>query len=102
MARSYLPYTQGVLSKMHFDTNTAYLDASFTYNAESKEAETSVYLNKEYWYPNGYKVYVKREGETAKVYESKDVSSNYFSVNVALISDDVKDGDKFEITVHAN
>jgi len=45
LARSYLPYTQGVLSKMHFDTNTAYLDASFTYNAESKEAETSVYLN---------------------------------------------------------
>jgi len=102
LARSYLPYTQGVLSKMHFDTSTAYLNATFTYNGESKDAETSVYLNQEYWYPNGYKVYVKHENETAKVFESKNVDGNYFSVNVGLISDAVKDGDQFTITVHAN
>lgn len=68
---------------MHFDTNTAYLNASFTYNGDSKDVETSVYLNKEYWYPNGYKVYVKHENGTAKIYESKHVDSNYFTINVA-------------------
>ena len=44
-----MPYTQGTLTSVAFDTTTAAFDAVFTYRA-STEGETVIYLNQDYWY----------------------------------------------------
>ena len=48
LSRSYLQFTQGVPTKMHFDTQTGALEASFVANTRLREP-TVVYLNREYW-----------------------------------------------------
>ena len=102
LARSYMPYTQSNLFHMKFDTETAFLDASFTFSDASKDSETSVYLNKEYWYPSGYDVYVKKKTTSQlKKMSSKKKGDNYFNFNVV---DQVaaSDGDTIEINVYSN
>ncbi len=101
LARSYMPITQGVLSKMHFDTNTAYMKAHFAYNEASKDVETSVYLNQEYWYPNGYTVHVAHKGSKSQTFTQKKVDGNYLTFNVAQIFENVQDGDEVTVTVYA-
>ena len=52
LARSYMPYTQGTLTMMKFNPNTAEFYALFNYS-DSAIGETIAYLNQEYWYPSG-------------------------------------------------
>ena len=52
LARSYLPYTQGILTKQAFNTENADFSAEFTYKS-SVQAPTRIYLNSEYWYTKG-------------------------------------------------
>ena len=92
-----MPYTQGKLFKMKFDTETAFLDASFTFSDASKDSETSVYLNKEYWYPNGYEIFVhNKTTDQVKKMSNKRKGDNYFNFNVV---DEIgaSDGDTIEI-----
>ena len=99
LARSYLPYTQGKLSHMFFDTNTAFLSAQFTFSDASKDSETSVYLNKEFWYPDGYQVYVSKGRGVPKVVESRHVDGNYYNVNVSELVG-AQQGDQISIKVY--
>lgn len=99
LARSYLPYTQGTLSSMKFDTNTAHFKAEFTFSGATKAAETSVYLNKEYWYPNGYDIYVKNGDATPWKAHSTKFDTNYALLNVADLVGAV-DGDMIQIEVY--
>lgn len=48
-----MPKTAGKLHQMHFDTQTAKFEATFTPNADL-EAPSRIYLNEELWYPHGY------------------------------------------------
>ena len=48
LSRSYLMYTQGVLTSQKFNTETAGLEASFTYDAQIAKP-TVIYQNNEYW-----------------------------------------------------
>ena len=48
LARSYLQFTQGVLTQQSFDTKTATLKARFTVDT-SIDAPTVIYQNSEYW-----------------------------------------------------
>lgn len=101
LARSYLPYTQGTLNKMKFDTNTSYLKANFTYSESTKDSETVLYLNQEYWYINGYELVIKKNDEPAKKIDTeKNRGNNYFRINVADELGAV-DGDDITITVWA-
>ena len=101
LSRSYLPYTQGTLSHMHFDKNTSFLKARFTFAETSAGSETSIYLNKEYWYPQGYEIYVANGSGTPTVIKSKHVDGNYANINVAELVG-AKEGDKISITVYAS
>jgi endoglycosylceramidase len=100
LARSYLPLTQGRLSSMKFDTNTALLKAVFTFSEAAGSSETSVYLNKEYWYPSGYDVYVANGDATPVRVSSKKVDGNYYNLNVAELVG-AKEGDQISIKVYA-
>lgn len=64
LARSYLMATQGVPSHMHFATETGAFTAKFTLEV-TVDAPTIVYLNEDYWYPNGYDFHVFVEGVQA-------------------------------------
>ena len=48
LARSYLQFTQGVLTRQYFNTSDSSLEASFTVDT-SIEAPTVIYQNKQYW-----------------------------------------------------
>ena len=48
LTRSYLMYTQGVLTRQYFNTETAALEASFTVDTQIK-APTVIYQNNQYW-----------------------------------------------------
>ena len=52
LARTYLPYTAGVLNVHKFETETAQFFAEYTIDASIKQP-TVLYYNYEYWYPNG-------------------------------------------------
>jgi len=64
LARSYLMATQGVPTLNAFDTETAGLIANWTLDA-NVDAPTVLYLNSEYWYPNGYTYTVSVDGTDA-------------------------------------
>ena len=64
LARSYLMATQGVPTLNAFDTETAGLIANWTLDA-NVSAPTVLYLNSEYWYPNGYTYTVSVDGTDA-------------------------------------
>jgi len=51
LARSYLRFTQGVLTQMAFDTTTAELKASFTLDTSIK-APTEIFQSSDYWCTN--------------------------------------------------
>ena len=57
LSRSYMQYTQGVLSTMKFDTETADFTAEFTlkddFNLHPSGTGSIAYLNTELWYTNG-------------------------------------------------
>lgn len=61
---------------MHFDTSSAYFKAHFTYEATTKDSTTDIYLNEQYWYPNGYQVYVAVNGGTPVRHHSKRIKKN--------------------------
>ena len=86
---------------MKFNTSTAHFKAEFTFADSTSASETSVYLNKEYWYPNGYDVYVSNGKATPKKVHSSKVDSNYYNVNVAdLVA--AKEGDVITIEAYAS
>lgn len=55
LARSYLTATQGVPTFQNFNMDTSEFNADFTVNT-SIEAPTVLYLNKQYYYPNGVNI----------------------------------------------
>ena len=86
---------------MKFDTNTSYLKANFTYSESTKDSETVLYLNQEYWYINGYELVIKKNDEPVKKIDTeKNRGNNYFRINVADELGAV-DGDDITITVWA-
>ena len=94
LARSYMPYTQGILSSMNFDTKTADFSAEFTY--DGKAGETVAYLNQDYWYTAGSPPNVSILVNDASV-DSASVgaayTNNYYSFDLSKNST-VKAGDK--------
>ena len=58
--------TQGVPTLNHFDASTGRLDARFTLDT-MVDAPTVIYLNEEYWYPNGYTYQIMVEGAEAPI-----------------------------------
>lgn len=86
---------------MKFNTVTAHFKAKFTFADATKASETSVYLNKDYWYPNGYDVYVSNGSATPQKVHSTKVDGNYYNINVAdLVA--AKDGDIITIEAYAS
>lgn len=61
LARAYLPYTQGRLTKVQFDPSTAAFTAEFTYSDAAK-GSTVAYLNQEYWYASAPTVTLTANG----------------------------------------
>jgi len=53
LSRSYIMATQGEPTAMNFNSDTSAFAGAWTVNTDIK-APTVVYLNSEYWYPNGY------------------------------------------------
>ena len=96
LSRSYLPYSQGRLSHLFFDTNTAFLKAVFAFSAQTKDSETVIFLNKEIWYPKGYKVYISKNSDAPTLRHSEDTEDNYFKINVSELFSP-EDGDKISI-----
>ena len=66
LTRSYLMATQGTPTLMHFETSNANFTAIYTINTDI-DAPTIIYLNKQYWYPNGYDHSIKIDGEDPPV-----------------------------------
>jgi hypothetical protein len=63
LARSYQMATQGEPTGMTFDSKTSFFSSTYTVNT-SIAAPTVVYLNTEYWYPNGYTYTLTANGVT--------------------------------------
>ena len=53
LARTYLPFTQGLLDSVAFDTTTGNFAGSFTLDA-SIDAPSVLFFSEEFWYTNGY------------------------------------------------
>ena len=84
---------------MKFDTNTGYFTAKFTYDAAAKDSDTVLYLNREYYYVNGYELTIQKKGDAVKKINTESGrGDNYFRLNVA---DEVgaQDGDEITIKV---
>ena len=84
---------------MKFDTNTGYFRAKFTYDAAAKDSDTVLYLNREYYYVNGYELTIQKKGDAVKKINTESGrGDNYFRLNVA---DEVgaQDGDEITIKV---
>jgi len=97
LARSYMPLTQGTLTSMKFDTETADFNVNFNYSATA--AESVAYLNQEYWYINEPSVQLFANGEsvdTAALGATYD--NGYFTFDLSNNST-VKDGDQITLVV---
>jgi endoglycosylceramidase len=57
LARTYLPYSQGILTNNTFDSITGNFVGSFTYDASIEEA-TILYKSDTYYYQKGYSIEV--------------------------------------------
>jgi len=89
LARSYMPYTQGILDEMKFNTDTAVFYAQFTFN--STAAESVAYLNQEYWYISEPDVQVFVNGAELAAADLGAVSSyddNYYSFDLSTLAQD--------------
>jgi hypothetical protein len=53
LARSYMQYTQGVLTKQSFDVDTSEFNVEFTAKT-SIEAPSVAYLSSDYYYEDGF------------------------------------------------
>lgn len=95
-----MPVTQGILSNMSFDVDTAAFSAEFIYSVNAI-AYSTAYLNQEYWYTAGPTVTITVNDTTvidpATVQVGTTEGANYFSFDMARFPD-IKDGDKVTIT----
>ena len=96
LARSYMPYTQGVLQSMTFDTDSAAFEATFTYSSAAT-GKTVAFLSREFYYGAGPAVSIIKNG-----YEPIDkytvgyaYDNNYYSFDLSL-QPGIKDGDTIE------
>ena len=83
LSRSYMPYTQGTLTSIFFETTSAALHAVFTYS-DSINADTVVYLNQEYWYETAPTVSLTVNGVNMVDMDAMGHSyeNNYFSFDL--------------------
>jgi len=97
LARSYMPLTQGTLTSMKFDTETADFNVNFNYSATA--AESVAYLNQEYWYINEPSVQLFANGESVDTAALGSTYDNgYFTFDLSNNST-VKDGDQITLVV---
>ena len=92
-----MPITQGILSSMNFDVDTALFSAEFTYSTEAKGVSTA-YLNQEYWYTGGGGPGIDISVndvivEPATVEVATSEGANYYSFDMARHAG-IQDGDK--------
>ena len=94
LARSYMPFTQGILSSMNFSTETAEFSADFTFSGQA--GETVAYLNQEYWYTAGAPAVSILVNDTTTI-DTASVGSkyenNYYSFDLSK-NTTIKAGDK--------
>ena len=94
LARSYMPFTQGILSSMNFSTETAEFSADFTFSGNA--GETVAYLNQEYWYTAGAPSVSILVNDTTNI-DTASVGSkyenNYYSFDLSK-NTTIKAGDK--------
>ena len=99
LARSYMPFTQGILSDMHFDTETAAFEANFTYS-DAAAGETVAYLNAEYWYPEStgpqVEIFVNDTTLVDPMAVNYSYENNYYSFDMSAF-EGVANGDKVTI-----
>ena len=82
-----MPVTQGILTSVNFDTDTAAFTAEFTYSDKAAGSPTSAYLNQEYWYMGEPEVTITvMEGESHVVDKAAvgyACSNNYCSFDMS-------------------
>ncbi len=84
LARTYLPYTQGVLTNNIFNSTTGDFVGSFVYDASIQEP-TVLFKSDKYYYANGYTLTVTVEGGAELPscdVVIQDLKNNYVSIQV--------------------
>ena len=62
LSRTYLAKTQGTLLSQNFNTNNSQFIAWIKVNT-SVEAPSEIYLNTQYWYPDGFEILITQDGK---------------------------------------
>ena len=97
LARSYMQYTQGVLTKQAFDVDTAEFNAEFTANT-SIEAPSVAYLSSEYYYQDGFSFKVTDQAGQALAESAYTAKAEGNTLEVTVI-DAAYDGQTIKIAV---
>lgn len=86
LARSYMPYTQGRLTSMTFDTESAAFEANFTYSAATAGSRTVAFLSREGYYGAGPAISILKNGYEPidKYTVAYHYENNYYSFDLSL------------------
>ena len=93
-----MPYTQGILNSVNFDTKTAFFREVFTYDGKSG-GKTVAYLNEDYWYiwEGLNTLLIKNEDKEREIIALSSVGAkyenNYYTFDVSMNSE-IQAGDK--------
>jgi len=82
LSRTYAYAVAGTIIDMNFDSSNGIFNLSFNYD-KSITQPTEIYLNKEFYYPNGYKLITT----PTQAVSWKEVELNRIHINVQPISD---------------
>lgn len=97
-----MPLTQGNLTLMNFNPNSAQFYALFNYSDQAS-GETVAYLNQEYWYTSGLtpQLVVNYTNHIDLDALGYTYENNYFSFDLSKVPD-IKNGDLVSFSVTAN
>jgi len=86
---------------MNFNTNSGNFKARYTLN-KAVTGPTVVYLNEDYWYPNGYAWIVEIDGEEAPKDSFTFDTSDVTRLSITFAADTTYDGKQISISVKAS
>lgn len=95
LSRSYVKAAQGVTKKMFFDRITYQFDADFVYSSKVQKP-TTVFINKDYFYTQGYDLKLSIAGNEISSYEVQELIPNHLDINIL---DKSLDGELIEIRI---
>lgn len=85
LTRTYLPYTQGTLLSMNFNTSNANFVATFSVDTSIVEP-TVIFWSQDYWYPQGFNTALYDEQGAILSMQGGDYKLDFSSRNYAKLT----------------